>query len=125
MTVLSVASVRTSIRSSFRRLSVINGAFLACATVTSWPSAVDSRLTEGECVPVSIAMRHRRMLPNICFMASGVVDSLCSKAISPASFKTQYARISEQFAASCCNFAYSTLACLRMECRGRREATKS
>src|SRR5882762_1873974 len=36
-------------------------------------------------------MRHRGMLPNTCFMASGVVASLCSKTISPASFKTQYA----------------------------------
>src|ERR1700756_4015105 len=36
-------------------------------------------------------MRHRGRLPNPCFMASGVVASLCSKTISPASFKTQYA----------------------------------
>src|SRR5215470_12436758 len=50
----------------------------------------DSRLTQGECVPVSIAMRHRGRLPNTCFMASGVVASLCSKTISPASFKMQY-----------------------------------
>ena len=38
-------------------------------------------------------VRHRGMLPNTCFMASGVVASLCSKTISPASFKTQYALV--------------------------------
>src|SRR5215470_12978898 len=87
----SRASVRASRRSSFRRLLVIKRTFCACPTITSCPSAVNSRLTQGECVPVSIAMRHRGMLPNTCFIASGVVASLCSKMISPASFKTQYA----------------------------------
>jgi hypothetical protein len=36
-------------------------------------------------------MRHRGRLANTRFMASGAVASLCSKTISPASFKTQYA----------------------------------
>ena len=85
------ASVRASRRSSFRRLLVIKRTFWACPTITSCPSAVNNRLTHGECVPVSIAMRHRGRLPNTCFMASGVVASLCSKTISPASFKTRYA----------------------------------
>src|SRR5262249_968469 len=77
-------------RSSLRLLLVIKGSVWACPTISSCPSAVNNRLTQGECVPVSIAMRHRGMLPNTCFMASGVVASLCSKTISPASFKTQY-----------------------------------
>src|SRR5262249_16142215 len=55
------------------------------------PQRGQNRLTQGECVPVSIAMRHRGMLLNTCFMASGVVATLCPKTISPASFKTQYA----------------------------------
>ena len=42
---------------------------------------------QGECVPVSMAMRHRGILPNTCSIASGVVASLCSKTICPASFK--------------------------------------
>src|SRR5215471_18604199 len=87
----SRASVRASRRSSFRRLLVIKRTFWACPTITSCPSAVNNRLTHGECVPVSIAMQHLSMLLNTCFMASGVVASLCSKTISPISFKTQYA----------------------------------
>src|SRR3974377_1924338 len=87
----SRASVRASRRSSFRRLLVIKRTFWACPTITACPSAVNNRLTQGECVPVSMAMRHRGMLLNTCFMASGVVATLCSKTISPASFKTQYA----------------------------------
>jgi hypothetical protein len=70
---------------------VIKRTFWACATITSYPSAVNNRLTHGECLPVSIAMRHRGMLPNTCFMASEVVASLRSKTIFPASFKTRYA----------------------------------
>jgi hypothetical protein len=36
------------------------------------PSAVNHRLTQGECVPVSIAMRPRGMLPNTCFIQDAV-----------------------------------------------------
>ena len=36
------------------RLLTIKRTFWACATITSCPSAVNSRLTHGECVPVSI-----------------------------------------------------------------------
>ena len=36
------------------------------------------------------SIRLRGIRPNISFMASGVVARLCSKTISPASFKMQY-----------------------------------
>src|SRR5215467_1142179 len=55
----------------------------------SVPSAVNSRLTQGECVPVSIARRHRGIFPKVCFIPSGVVGNFCSRVISPAAFKTQ------------------------------------
>jgi hypothetical protein len=43
-------------------LLVINCTFCACATSTSCPNSVNSRLTHGECVPVSRAMRLRGIL---------------------------------------------------------------
>ena len=85
----SRASVRASRRSSFRRLSPIKRTFRAWATITSWPSAVNSRLTHGECAAVSRAIRLRGILPNTCFMASADVGSLRSKITSPTSFNTQ------------------------------------
>jgi hypothetical protein len=42
------ASVRASIRSSLRRLSPIKRTFRSCATITSWPSCVNSGLTQGQ-----------------------------------------------------------------------------
>jgi hypothetical protein len=55
----SRASVRASCRSSFRLLLLINCTFCACATSTWCPNSVNSRLTQGECVPVSRAIRLR------------------------------------------------------------------
>src|SRR5215213_10092174 len=58
--------------------------FLALATRTSWPHSSKSRLTQGEWVPVSMAMRiggcseAKRLLK-----ASGVVRSLPSSTTSP------------------------------------------
>ena len=60
------------------------------ATITSCPSSVNTRLTQGECVPVSIAMRLCGILRKVCFIVSGVVGSLSSRRISPASSKAQY-----------------------------------
>src|SRR4029077_8575010 len=48
------------------------------------------RLTQGECIPVSSAIRLRGIPPNASFMAFGVVPSFCSSSNSPASFSTQY-----------------------------------
>ena len=36
----------------------------ACTTITSCPNSLNSRLTEGECIPVSNATRQRGMPPN-------------------------------------------------------------
>src|SRR5439155_8295074 len=85
----SRAKVRASWRSSFRLLLVINSTFCACATINSCLSSVNSRLTHGECVPVSRAIRLRGIFPNVCFIASGVVATFCSRRILPASSKTQ------------------------------------
>ena len=82
----------------------IPGALSAADRLHQWPVELRTAIIGGAVgmlawfapnlvggVPVSIAMRPRGRLPNTCFMASGVVASLCSKTISPASFKTQYA----------------------------------
>jgi hypothetical protein len=76
-------------RSSFRLLSPMRRTFRACATITSCPNSVNSRLTQGECVPVSRAMRLRGIFSNARLIASGVVGSFCSKMTSPASSRTQ------------------------------------
>jgi hypothetical protein len=84
------ASVRASSRSSFFRLSPIKRTLRACATITSCPSPLNNRLTHGECIPVSNAIRLRGMAPNTSFMAFGVVLSFCSKITSPSASRTQY-----------------------------------
>jgi hypothetical protein len=48
------------------------------------------RLTDGECMPVSNAIRHRGILPNPSRMALGVVLSRCSNSTVPDSSSTQY-----------------------------------
>ena len=79
----SRASVRPSIRSSFRRLSPIKRTLRACATITSCPNSLNTRLTHGECVPVSNAIRLRAIPPNTSFIAFGVVPNLCSTRLPP------------------------------------------
>src|ERR1700693_377026 len=74
---------------SFRLLLVINSTFCACATITWCPHSVSSRLIQGECVPVSMAMRLRGIFPKVCLIASGVLATFCSRMILPASSKTQ------------------------------------
>ena len=53
------------------------------------PTQVNSRLTQGECVPVSIAMRLRGIFANVCFSASGAVGSFCSRMTWPPSSKSR------------------------------------
>jgi len=77
-------------RSSFFRLSPIKRTLRACATITSCPNSLSSRLTHGECIPVSSAIRLRGIPPNPAFIAFGVVPSFCSSTTSPCSFNTQY-----------------------------------
>jgi hypothetical protein len=52
--------------------------------------SVSIRLIHGECIPVSSAMRQRGIPPNTSRTAFGVVLSLCSRTIEPASSNTQY-----------------------------------
>src|SRR5271166_1022018 len=77
-------------RSSLRRLSPISRTLRACATITSWPSSLSRRLTHGECIPVSSAIRLRGIVAKTPFIAFGVVPSFCSLRTSPASSSTQY-----------------------------------
>jgi hypothetical protein len=49
-----------------------------------------SRLTQGECIPVSSAIRLRGIPPNTSFIVFGVVLRRCSSTTSPDSFSTQY-----------------------------------
>src|SRR5271157_3188703 len=86
----SRARVCASMRSSFFRLSPIKRTLRACATITSCPNSLNNRLTQGECIPVSSAMRLRGMPPNTSFIAFGVVLSFCSSTTSPCSSNTQY-----------------------------------
>src|SRR5215213_8163451 len=55
----------------------------ALATKTSWPHSSKSRLTQGEWVPVSIAMRSEGSETKRRLRASGVVRSLPSSTTSP------------------------------------------
>ncbi len=84
------ASVLASSRSSFLRLSPIKRTLRACATITSCPNSLSSRLTHGECMPVSSAIRLRGMPPNASFIAFGVVLTRCSNRTLPVSSSTQY-----------------------------------
>jgi len=58
--------------------------------ITSCPNSLSTRLTQGECIPVSNAIRLCAMAPNTSRMAFGVVPSFCSRTISPVSSNTQY-----------------------------------
>jgi hypothetical protein len=51
---------------------------------------LNSRLTQGECIPVSRAMRLRGIPPNTSLIAFGVVLSRCSSTTPPDSSSTQY-----------------------------------
>jgi hypothetical protein len=77
------AGVWASSRSSLRRLSPIKRTLRACATITSCPNSLSSRLTHGECIPVSRAIRLRGIHPITSFIAFAVVLSLCSSSTSP------------------------------------------
>ena len=82
-----------SSRSSFRRLSPIRRTLRACATITSCPNSLSNRLTQGDCIPVSSAIR-RGIPPNTSCMAFGVVLSFCSKTIEPASSSCRFLLLS-------------------------------
>src|SRR5260370_26507250 len=51
------------------RRTSINFTCLGLATTTSWPSALSNRLTHGECVPTSRAIRQRPVEPNTLAIA--------------------------------------------------------
>ncbi len=50
----------------------------------------NNRVTHGECIPVSSAIRLRGIRPKASFSAFGVVATFCSKSTFPASSRTQY-----------------------------------
>jgi hypothetical protein len=79
-----------TLRSSLRRLFPIKRTLRACATITSCPNSLNHRLTHGECIPVSSAIRLRGILPNSSRIAFGVVLTFCSTPTSPVASRTQY-----------------------------------
>src|SRR5579871_913740 len=86
----SRASVCASSRSSFLRLSPISRTLRALATITSCPNSLSKRLIQGECVPISSAIRLRGIAPKTSCKAFAVVWTRCSNWIWPASSTTQY-----------------------------------
>jgi hypothetical protein len=54
------------------------------------PNSLNNRLTQGECMPVSRAIRLCGIAPNTSFMVFGVALSLCSSRTLPAASSTQY-----------------------------------
>jgi len=51
---------------------------------------LNNRLTQGECIPVSRAIRLRGIPPNTSFIAFAVVFTPCSHRTLPLSSSTQY-----------------------------------
>jgi hypothetical protein len=72
------------------RLSAISRTLRAFATITSCPNSLNRRLIQGECVPISSAMRLRGMAPKTSCNAFAVVRTRCFSCIWPASSSTQY-----------------------------------
>src|SRR5215813_11087913 len=77
-------------RSSFLRLSPISRTLRAFATITSCPNLLSKRLIQGECVPISSAMRLPGIVPKTSCYAFALVRTRCSNWICPASSSTQY-----------------------------------
>ena len=77
------ASVCASRRSSFLRLSPISRTLRAFATITSCPNSLSIRLIQGECVPISSAMRLRGIVPKTSCNAFAVVRTRCSNSYLP------------------------------------------
>src|SRR5579863_4474675 len=80
----SRAKACASSRSSFFRLSPISRTLRAWATITSCPNSLRSRLIQGECVPVSNAIRLRGMAPKTSCNTFAVVRTRYSSCIRPA-----------------------------------------
>ena len=85
-----------TLRSSLRRLFPIRRTLRACATITSCPNSLNHRLTHGECIPVSSAIRLRGILPNRSRMAFGVVLTFCSTPTSPVASRTHTAVVTSR-----------------------------
>ncbi len=77
-------------RSSFFRLSPISRTLRALATITSCPNPLSKRLIQGECVPISSAIRLRGIAPKTSDNAFAFVRTRCSSCIWPDSSSTQY-----------------------------------
>src|SRR6476659_8738403 len=86
----SRASVCASSRSSFLRLCPISRTLRALATITSCPNSLSRRLIQGECVPISSAIRLRGIGPKTSCNTFAFVRTHCSSCTWPASSTTQY-----------------------------------
>jgi hypothetical protein len=76
------ARVWASRRSSFRLLSAMSFTCLGLATMISCPRLRNRRLTQGEWVPTSIAIRARPIHPNVPVIPALVVATSPSRRIS-------------------------------------------
>jgi len=65
----------------FLRLSPISRTLRAFATITSCPSSLSKRLIQGECVPISSAIRLRGSAPKTSRNAFAFVRNRCSRCI--------------------------------------------
>jgi hypothetical protein len=54
------------------------------ATITSWPSSLNTSLTQGECIPTSVTMRHDSSPEKRRTKAEGVVLTVPSSTMSPS-----------------------------------------
>src|SRR5215469_18016653 len=86
----SRAKVCASNRSSFRLLSVISFTCLGLATTVSCPNSCRKRLTQGEWVPTSMAIRARPQEPNLSTIPALLVVTCPSRRISPSLLSMQY-----------------------------------
>ena len=75
--------MRASNQSSFRVPWIISFTCRAFATITSWPKLFNKRLTQGERVPTSSAIRQRVMAPNTCAISFFVLCTLRSHSTWP------------------------------------------
>ena len=76
------------VRSSFLQSSITQG--ITLTPITSCPSSLNTRLTHGECIPVSNAIRHCGVPSNASRIAFGVVLTFSSTSTAPDSSSRQY-----------------------------------
>jgi hypothetical protein len=78
----------------------------ACLTITSCPNLLSKRLIQGECVPISSAIRLRGIAPKISCNAFALVRTRCSTCIWLASHTAQYQLLQSRRSDPMVSFCY-------------------